>query len=365
MKRLVIVLLIILIPVFCLSADVYFSGETGFGTVVSIPPVENAGTITSAVIDQSFEIDAYSDNCSLYMNTGFSVDVLAGQLKWFLSEAYVDLFIDRAGFRFGRQKASWGTAEIQSAVDVLTPTDMSDPISMDKMGIDALKFSIDAFPMALDVYWIPIFTPSPLPASVTSMLAFYGIELKKPELKFKNSEVGVKASAYTSLGDFALYGFFGREDTPSVTGEYERLAMAGGSFAIPIGEVTFKGEAAWYPERDEEYAGTFGVEWMHGDFTFIAEAYGAWDTQNDSLNSQIGAVLSYDLLEGDLQLSLSGIVEMKKYDGAVLFEASYAVSDEMKITAQVVYVFEGPDEVGTYGAYKDMSCVRLGTTYSF
>lgn len=85
---------------------------------------------------------------------------------------------------------------------------MSDPISMDKMGIDALKFSIDAFPMALDVYWIPIFTPSPLPASVMSMLAFYGIELKKPELKFKNSEVGVKASAYTSLGDFALYGFF-------------------------------------------------------------------------------------------------------------------------------------------------------------
>lgn len=98
--------------------------------------------------------------------------------------------------------------------------------------------------------------------------------------------------------------------------------MAGGSFAIPIGEVTFKGEAAWYPERDEEYAGTFGVEWMHGDFTFIAEAYGAWDTQNDSLNSQIGAVLSYDLLDGDLQLSLSGIVEMKKYDGAVLFEAT-------------------------------------------
>ena len=365
MKRFATVLLIILVPVFCLSADVCFSGETNLGTVVSIPPVDDAWTITSAVIDQSFEIDAYSDNCSLYVNAGFSVDVLETQLDWFLSEAYVDLFIDRAGFRFGRQKVSWGTAEIQSAVDVLTPTDMSDPISMDKMGIDALKFSIDAFPMALDVYWIPLFTPSPLPASVMAMLELYGIELKKPELKFKNSEVGVKASAYTSLGDFALYGFFGWEDTPSMTGEYERLAMAGGSFAIPVGEVSFKGEGAWYPERDEEYAGTLGLEWMHGDFTFIAEAYGAWDTQNDSLSSQVGAVFSYDLVDGDLQLSLSGIVEMKKYDGAVLFGASYAFSDEMKITGQVVYVFEGPDEAGTYGAYKDLDCVKLGATYSF
>ena len=366
MKRFVVICLIALVSVSWLFAmDAYFSGETTFEAIVSVPPVEEPWTITSADINQSFEIDAYSDNSSLYVNAGFSVDALAGKLDWFLSEAYMDLFIDRFSFRFGRQKASWGTAEIQSAVDVLTPTDMSDPISMDKMGIDSLKFSIDAFPLALDVYWIPIFTPSPLPASVAAMLAFYGIELKKPELKFKNSEVGVKASAYTSAGDFALYGYYGWEDTPSMTGEYERLAMAGGSFAIPIGEVTFKGEAAWYPKRDEEYAATFGLEWMHGDFTFIAEAYGACDTQNVSLNSQVGAVFSYDLLDGDLQLSLSGIVEMKKYDGAVLFGASYAVSDEMKITAQVIYVFEGPDEAGTYGAYKDLDCVKLGATYSF
>lgn len=365
MRRLVFVLLILLIPAFCLYADVSFSGETGLGISVSIPPAENAGTITSAAIAQSLEIDAYSDNGSLHVEAGLSVDVLAGKPDLFLSEAYADLFIGRAGFRFGRQKASWGTAEIQSAVDVLTPTDMSDPISMDKLGIYALKFSLDVFPLALDVYWIPVFTPSPLPASVMAMLDLYAVVLKKPELKIGNSEVGLKASAYTSLGDFALYGYYGWEDTPSMAGEYERLAMVGSSFAIPVGEVTFKGEAALYPERDEKFSGTLGLEWMHGDLTVIAEAYGTWDTQNDSLNGQVGAVLSYDMLDGDLQLSLSGILEMKKFDGAVLFGASYAVSDEMKITSQVVHIFEGPDEAGTYGAYKDLDCVKLGATYCF
>ena len=45
---------------------------------------------------------------------------------------------------------------------------------------------------------------------------------------------------------------------------------------------------------------------------------------------------------------------------------TYSFSDELKATAGAVFVLlEGPDEAGTYGAFKDLSCVRLGATYSF
>ena len=38
---------------------------------------------------------------------------------------------------------------------------------------------------------------------------------------------------------------------------------------------------------------------------------------------------------------------------------------QVKHRVAFIVVLEGPDEAGTYGAFKDLSCVRLGATYSF
>ena len=38
---------------------------------------------------------------------------------------------------------------------------------------------------------------------------------------------------------------------------------------------------------------------------------------------------------------------------------------QIKHRVAFIVVLEGPDEDGTYGAFKDLSCVRLGATYSF
>ena len=366
MRRTLVIIIALTVSVFCLGAsDAYLSGETSLGMVVSVPPVDDAGTITQAVISQTLELDAYGDVTALYVNGGFCFNALDSTIRLFLSEAYVNLYLDKFSFRLGRQKASWGVAEISSAVDVITPSDMSDPVNITKMGIDALKLSYDAFPLAFDVYWIPVFTPSVLPASVLSMYSFYGIGLKKPEPCLENGEFAARVSAYTSAGDFMLYGYYGWEDTPSMTGEYDRLTMLGASAAVPVGQITLKGELGWYPERDAFLSGTAGFEWIKDDFTLIAEIYGEWSKENEEFSTQAGASASYDFLDGDLSLSLSGIVELKELDGAVVFGTKYNLSDELKLSAEAVYVFEGPDEAGTYGAYKDLDCARFSASYSF
>ena len=365
MKRVILIACLSVSVMLCAFADVYFSGESSFSATVSIPPADDMGKITGASVTQTFELDAYGDTTSFYLNAGFVYDLVQNSLKPFVSEIYADLFLGKAAFRFGRQKATWGNAEIESVVDVITPPDMSDPISMSKTAINALKVSYDAFPFAIDIYWIPVFSPAVLPAAMTALYQAYGIEIKSPDLKLENSEVGMKASAYTSAGDFSLYGYYGWEDTPSMTGEYERLIMAGASAAVPVGDVTLKAEGAWYPERDKVVSAMAGLEWMHDDLTFIGELYGEWDKEAEKLSGQAGASISYDLADGDLELSVAGILELRELDGAAIVGVTYSFSDELKATAAVVGVFEGPDEPGTYGMFKDLSCIRLGATYSF
>ena len=372
MKRVALIVCLSAAVMLCAYADVVFSGESSFSSTASIPPAEETGRTTSASLSQAFEFDAYGDTTSFYLNAGFVYDALGNSLKAFVSEAYADLFIGKAAFRFGRQKATWGNAEINSAVDVITPSDMSDPISMSKTAVDALKFSFDAFPFAVDLYWIPIFTPAVLPEAMTAMYEAYGIEVRKPEPELENGEVGMKVSAYTSAGDFSLYGYYGWEDMPVVSGafpdlygKYERLVMAGASAAVPVGDVTLKAEAAWYPKRDKVVSAMAGLEWMHDDLTLIGELYGEWDKESERISGQAGASVSYDLLDGDLELSVAGILELRELDGAVMAGVTYSFSDELKVACGAVFVFEGPDDVGTYGAFKDLSCVRLEATYSF
>ena len=366
MKRILLAFLTLALLPFCLWAvDLEFSGETSLDTAVLLPPADEEASIPMASLTQSFELNGYADFTGLYLNAGFSFDFLQMKLTPFVSEAYIDLYMGFLGIRAGMQKASWGVSEIQSAVDVITPSDLSNPADMSKEAIDALKVSMDLFPIAIDLYWIPVFTPSPLPADVLAMMALYGIEPKKPETKLENSEFGAKASAYTSVGDFSIYGYYGWEDTPTMEGKYERLTMVGASSAMPAGPVTLKSELAWYPDRDQVLSGSTGFEWIHDDLTLITEVYGQYSKSDDSLSGQIGAVLSYDLLDSELQLSLTGILEFEKWDGAAMLGASYNISDELKVSANVVYVFEGPEEKGTYGEYSDLDCVMLGATYSF
>lgn len=339
--------------VFCVSilgaVDISFSGESSFDFRVSLPSTENSGDISKALLSQSFELDAYGGPSSLYINGGFNYDALNSSLSLFLSEAYADLYAGSFSFRLGRQKATWGSMEISSAVDIISPSDLSDIVSTSKLGIDALKVSYDSFPYALDFYWIPIFTPSTLSTI---------LPISKPEASLKNSEFAVRASAYTSTGDFMLYGYYGWEDIPSSsTYEYERLIMIGASAAVPVGEVTIKGEVGFYPERDVILSGAAGAEWIKEELTLIAEIYGGWDKENKDFTAQAGGSVSYSLLDGEIEFSLSGIVQLEDYDGAILGSCTYDLNDEIKLNMELVYGFEKK--------YKDLSCVNLTVTYGF
>ena len=353
MRKTASVLVYILLSISVGAAEINFSGETLFSFAAS---GQNTGSITDVSLKQSLDLDVYGNDASLYLNGGVRYDALENSLNLFLSEAYAGYHAGSCAFRLGKQKATWGNAELLSAVDVITPSDLSNPVSMEKKAINALKASYDAFPYAADFYWIPVFTPS------VSLPAF------EPEPSLENSEYALKASAYTSAGDFALYGYYGWEDIPSFHGSgagYDRLVMAGASAAVPAGDVTFKAEAGWYPKRDSVISVMTGLEWIHNDLTIVAELYGEWNSKTEKLSGRAGTGVSYNLLDGDLELSVAGLLELRELDGAVVAQAQYAFTDEFKASVSAVYIFEGPDGPGTYGVFKDLNSVRFSATYSF
>ncbi|MCR5761705.1 MAG: OprO/OprP family phosphate-selective porin [Sphaerochaetaceae bacterium] len=366
MKKIIVsIALLFAVLTLAFAADVYFSGDTSLYSVLSLPPVNDPWEFTDVSLSQDFELDVYADSSAFFFSAGVEYDALESTLDSYLSEVYGDYFLNSFAFRLGRQKASWGTAEILSAVDVLTPSDLSDPIDFFKMAVDALKISYDAFPLVFDAYWIPFFTASVLPQSVLDVYSFYNISISEPENKIENSEGAAKVSAYTSAGDFSLYGYYGWEDTPNSTGKYDRLIMGGASAAVPVGEVTVKGEAAWYPKRDAVVSATAGVEWIKNDLTLTGELYGQWNKEDENITGQAGLAASYSLFDGDMELSAGGILEFKELDGAVTAELSYSFTDELKATASVFYMFEGSEGTGTYGAYKDLDSARIEVSYSF
>ena len=251
-------------------------------------------------------IKSYLDEAMVYVNGQIVHDALGAQstngssafvaddgtyaLK--LREAYIDWKGEMLALRVGRQIVSWGKADDIQITDVLNPKDETNVVASDynesKLGIDAVRLSLLTEKTQVDAYWIPFFTPSILPLSKGNPLhsqvfpeEVEGIginypekydDYKLPEKRLSKSELALRASAYTSIADLSLYGFYGWDDLPlikynpnivfddgedmpatsysiDVTGEYKRMYMIGADAAIPAGDFVFRLEGAYFPKR--------------------------------------------------------------------------------------------------------------------
>ena len=246
--------------------------------------VEGKTTLTT-------ELDVYQDDSSLKIDADFTYDALKALGKSYdfvsgehnlgvkLKEAYYDYNGTWWALRFGRQISAWGKADGLTVCDVLCPKDMTslltDDYSSSRIGIDAMRLSLNGASCSLDAYYIPFFTPSALPLQdgnplkkvliPSAVKSFSDDDVSLPEVKLSNSEYAAKISAYLPFADFSLYGFYGWDDEPllqydaafgtggieniGLSGSYERMAMIGADAAIPLGETVLRLEGAFFPKR--------------------------------------------------------------------------------------------------------------------
>ena len=65
-----------------------------------------------------------------------------------------------------------------------------------------------------------------------------------------------------------------------------------------------------------------------------------------------------------MDLSLAGVVNFNAFDSLINPSLSYSLSDQINLETGAYILLPGPDEDGTYGAYKDYSTIFIKVKFS-
>ncbi len=413
---------------FAFSQDITFSGSAKTAVGVFIRG-DNAGDFSPAKETVSGEIDARFADCAVFIagnayfnalaaNSGGSFSVTDG-LGAELQEAYFTWTSNEfgngltAGLKFGRQITAWGKADGIRIADILCPQNLASlgtsNYSESRLGIDAIKGTLSGTYFTADAYWIPFFRPSALPfeswnplrkalipSSVGAVPVVLG-DISKPELNIANSSYAARVSFWFPAIDFSLYGYYGFDDSPNlsyvpdmppkitVTGKYYRYGMAGFDFAVPAGAFVIRAESAFFIERalqlgqtslggykrKNELRALAGIDWNKNGWMLTAQYYGdvvfayVDSLARDAYEHGATANLSKTLFSETLTLSCTGLVRLNDLDGFAGLKAKYNLTDEISLALAFDGYFPGPKSDGTYGKYKDLSCVRFEGTVRF
>lgn len=357
---------------------------------------------------------------ALAANSGGSFSVVDG-LGAELQEAYFTWTSNEfgngltAGLKFGRQITAWGKADGIRIADILCPQNLASlgtsNYSESRLGIDAIKGTLSGTYFTADAYWIPFFRPSALPfeswnplrkalipSSVGAVPVVLG-DISKPEPNIANSSYAARVSFWFPAVDFSLYGYYGFDDSPNfmytpdampptkitVTGKYYRYGMAGFDFAVPAGAFVIRAESAFFIERalqlgqtslggykrKNELRALAGFDWNKNGWMLTAQYYGdvvfayVDSLARDAYEHGATANLSKTLFSETLTLSCTGLVRLNDLDGFAGLKAKYSLTDEISLALAFDGYFPGPKSDGTYGKYKDLSCVRFEGTVKF
>ena len=397
MKKALLFILIACFSTGIFAEGVEFSGDiqTQWGVGATWTDSDKAaGKFTLGNTSFTGKIDAWYGNSSALAEGTISYDALTNSIDFSLGELWADYTSSFWGVRIGRQKVAWGKADGIDITNVICPSDMSSFAAMtsenSKLPIDAVRLSFSGNQFTADAYWIPFFTPAALPAEKVA-----GVPIEKPELAIWNGEYGLKLSGYFPLLDLSLYGFYGWDDTPFVgpstgsgtagvpagpvlVGKYKRMTMAGIDAAIPIKEVVLRTEVAFFPQRyftidkkRNELSALAGLDWMPSGWTLTAQyfcdyVFGNLDNidRKDAYTHGATLSISKSLLNETMDLSLAGVVNFNAFDSLINPTLSYNLSDQINLEGGAYILLPGPDEDGTYGAYKDYSTIYINVKFS-
>jgi len=334
-----------------------------------------------------------------------------------LREFYLETEIGQSYFTLGKQQIVWGKADGLKVLDVVNPQDFREFILDDfddsRIPLWSVNAEISIDDSTLQLIWIPDQTYHVLPA-LDSLYAFtspaqipvapLGVSVdlrsvKKPDRFFSDADYGVRLTSFVDGWDVTLNYLYHYNDTPvpfrsltlgsqptvTVTPEYERTHLIGGTFSNAFGDFVLRGEIGYSTDRyfltdnandsdgvikSDEFAYVLGLDWSGIDETFLSVQL----FQSHVLNEQPGLVRDKtdtivtflarrDFMNDTVIAEVLWLHNTNNNDGLVRPNVSYQWQENTKVWVSVD-VFYG-DENGVFGQFDANDRVVLGVEWGF
>ncbi|MEA1873199.1 MAG: DUF1302 family protein [Bacteroidota bacterium] len=330
-----------------------------------------------------------------------------------LREAYMDMYFNNFDIRLGKQQIIWGKAQGVFITDVVSPKDLREFLLPDfdeiRTGVTAVKFNFYKGSHSFEAVWTPVFTPTQMPADGSIWAPTMNFPVN-PEWDYSNSEVSPslensevfgRYSVMASAFDFELVGGYFYYDDPAlhlnkeinpitmqltgltVSPEYHRVGMGGGSFSVPIGDMIIRGEGAYYSGRyfqtEDPAISDAAIEkdnlhYMAGlDYTiggvrlsaqFIQEYIIDYEDgiYNDEMENTMTFLAKKDFFREKLWIELFSYIGLNNEDALIRPKVTYDFADGFEIQTGA-NIFIGNE--GKFGQYDANDMLYWKIKYSF
>ncbi len=318
-----------------------------------------------------------------------------------LRELYADMTIDDIFIRLGKQQIVWGQADGLKVLDVVNPQSFRefilDDFDSSRTPLWSMSAQVPFGDVIAEFVWIPDNSFDDIPAPD----AYFGVrspllllppvpgknlvveEAQRPGRFFADADYGVALTALVGNWDLSfnylyqynnLPQFLYAEDetTLTVSPEYTRTHMIGGSFSTSLGDFIIRGELAWFTNRSFTVARTaeptgsvltgelsyvLGLDYSGISDTFISvQLFQSFvqdhvpgmirDATETNMTFYVRRTFNSDLSK----IELRDVTNLGRGDGFVELSAEHELSDNITIGARVV-VFYG-DQFGLIGQYR-------------
>ena len=115
-----------------------------------------------------------------------------------------------------------------------------------------------------------------------------------------------------------------------------------------------------------------GIDWMPSSWTITAQYYAdvvfgeIEKIERRSYEHCATLSLSRSLFNESLELSLNGILSLNDFDSVIKGKAEYKLSDQITLNIEGDFFNKGKDgKTGSYGKFRDLSCLIIGGKYTF
>lgn len=295
-----------------------------------------------------------------------------------LRELYFDTAINNSIVRIGRQLVVWGTSDGLKVLDIVNPQDFRefilDEFNQSRIPLWTVNTEIPVYDMTLQLLLIPdqtyhefaktggsyVFTSPlfiPTTPSGTNVVVDSSI---KPNKAIQDADFGFRLSTFTQGWDLSVNYLYYYDDTPvffrminpaptgleiTISAEYRRTHLIGGTFTKTFGDLTLRGEMGYLTDKfiastdpfnvdgvvkTAQLKTVLGFDWY--GLTDILLSAQIFQTRldshktgliNDKLNTQITFLIKQDYMNETLHAELLILHDVDFKDGMLHPKLTY------------------------------------------